>query len=60
MFHNTRNKNVITITDCIYFKFCTHHILINKHRVLYILCKDDSHIFLNICLVKGNNHILTT
>ena len=59
MLHNTGNKNIFAVAYCVNFNLGTHHIFINKHRIFDILCKNNCHIFFDICLVKGDNHILT-
>ena len=59
VFHNSRNKNVLSVADSVDFKLNSHHILVNQHRIFYSLCKNDFHIFFYVIVVECNNHILS-
>ena len=57
--HNTGDKDILSVADSVYLDLCTLKVLVDEDRVLYILREDDRHIFLNIGVVEGNDHILT-
>ena len=59
MFHNSWNKDVLSVADTVDFKLNSHHILVNQHRIFNSLCKNDFHIFFYVVVVECNNHILS-
>ena len=59
MLHDTRDKNILAVTDSVYLKLSTHKILVYKHRVLYSLVENDSHVFLDIIIVECDYHVLS-
>ena len=59
MLHDARDKNVLTVADSVYFKLCTHKVLVDKHGVLDTLVENDSHILFYIVIVEGDDHILS-
>ena len=59
VFHNTRNENILPVTDGIYLQLGTHQIFINQYRVFNPLREDDGHIFLHIIRAKGDDHVLS-
>ena len=59
VFHDSRNKNIFSVTDCINFKFSSHFVLVNKDWVFNSLSQNDFHVFFYVIIVEGDNHILT-
>ena len=59
MFHDTRNQNILSITDCIDFDFFSLKILINQNRVFLCNSIDDSDILFHVFIVDCNLHTLT-
>ena len=59
MLHDTRDKDILTVTDSVYLKLSAHKILVYKYRVLYSLVENDSHVFLDIVIVECDYHVLS-
>ena len=59
MLHDTRDKNILAVTDSVYLKLSAHKILVYKYRVLYSLVENDSHVFLDIVIVECDYHVLS-
>ena len=57
--HYSRNENIASVTDNVNLKLFSHHIFINKHRVIDFLRKDYFHIARNIVGRICNRHVLT-
>ena len=58
VFHDSRNEDVLSVTDCIDFKFNTHFVLVDEDRIFNSLGKNDLHVFLDVVIVEGNDHVL--
>ena len=59
MLHDTGDKDVLAVADCVNLNFGTHEVFVDKHGVFNIGCKDDIHVFDNILVVECDNHILS-
>ena len=59
VFHDSGDEDVLSVTDCIYFKFNTHLVLVNQNWIFDSLCKNDLHVFLDVVIVEGNDHVLS-
>ena len=59
MLHDTRDKNILAVTDSVYLKLSTHKILVYKYRVLDSLVENDSHVFLDIIIIECDYHVLS-
>ena len=57
--HDSRNEDVLTVTDCIDFKLGSHHVLVDEYRIFNPLPQDNLHVFLYIILIEGDDHVLT-
>ena len=58
MLHNARYQNILAVTDSVNFQLHALQIFVDKHQIIHILLQNNRHIFTNISLRKGNNHIL--
>ena len=56
--HYAGNEHVLSVAYAVHFYFQPHEIFIYEHRVFYALRENNLHIFLNVRIVKGDNHIL--
>ena len=59
MLHDTRDKNILAVTDSVYLKLSAHKILVYKYRVLDSLVENDSHVFLDIVIIECDYHVLS-
>ena len=59
MLHDTRDKDILAVTDSVYLKLSAHKILVYKYRVLYSLVENDSHVFLDIIIIECDYHVLS-
>ena len=59
MLHDTRDKDILAVTDSVYLKLSAHKILVYKYRVLYSLVENDSHVFLDIVIIECDYHVLS-
>ena len=57
--HDTRNEDILAVADSVDLDFGTLEIFIDKNRVFNVLSEDDRHVFLNVSLVEGDDHVLT-
>ena len=60
MLHDTRNQDILSITNCIDFDFFTHQVFVNQNRMFLCNLIDDSDIFLYILVTDCNTHALST
>ena len=59
MLHYSRDQNVISVTNGIYLDFLTHHVFVNKDRMILGDLIDDSYEFIYLFIIKGNSHSLS-
>ena len=58
VFHDPRNKDILTVADCIDFQFDSHEILIDENRIFDLLTENDFHIFFDIIVIESDDHVL--
>ena len=56
--HNAGDQDVFAVTDSVHFQFSTHQVLVDQHRILDFVAEDDVHIFSDIVVGEGDNHVL--
>ena len=59
VFHETRNEDILSVVDGIYFDLLTLDVLIDEYGVLDSLGEDDLHVLVNVFVVEGDDHVLT-
>ena len=59
MLHDSRNKDIASVTDTIDLKLLSFHIFINQNRIFNSCAEDDFHVFFNIRRITGDNHVLS-
>ena len=58
MLHDTGDKDILAVTDGVNLDFGALEIFIDKDRIFNVLSEDDSHVFLDVSLVKRDDHVL--
>ena len=57
--HDTRDEDVVAVTDGIDLDLAAHHVLIDQNWVLNLVAGDNLHELADIGLLVGNLHALT-
>ena len=56
--HNARNQDVLAVADGVDLQLGAHQVFIDQNGVLDLLRQNDRHIFLDIRVIKGDDHVL--
>ena len=56
--HNARNQDVLAVADGVDLQLGAHQVFIDQNGILDLLRQNDGHIFLDIRVVKGDDHVL--
>ena len=59
MFHDPGNEDILTVGDDVHFHFHAHEVSVDEDGVFNALSENDAHVFADIFLVEGDDHVLT-
>ena len=57
--HYAGNQNIFAVANCVDFYLNTHKVLVDKHRIFYLLRKNYVHILYDVGVGVTNRHILS-
>ena len=56
--HDTGNQDVLPVADGVHLQLGPHQVLVDEDGILNPLPQDDLHVFPDIVLPKGDDHVL--
>ena len=58
MLHDAGDQDVLPVADGVHLQLHTHEIFVDKDGILNILGQNDRHVFPDILVAEGDDHIL--
>ena len=59
VFHDAGDEHILTIADGVHFQLDAHKVFVDEHRVFDLVGQDDAHVFFDVLVAEGDDHILS-